>query len=170
VEFGPALHAKLGASTDDRRRLWLKLPLRTAISVGTSGIDHQGWVFAPYLEYEIEQYKHRRRRSELSISLGPQYADDRYHEYYYGVAPGFATADRAEYVADGGYSGSRLTLTWTRRHDKWWIGAFVRYDNLSGATFEDSPLVKDRDYLAVGIGLARILAQSDNKTSGAGKP
>ena len=170
LEFGPALHAKLGSSEDDHRRLWLKLPLRTVISVNTSAIDQQGWVFAPYLEYEIEKRENRMRRSELSISVGPLYADDRYHQYYYGVAPEFGTADRAPYEAGGGYSGSRITLTWTRRHDKWWIGAFMRYDNLSGATFEDSPLVKDRNYLAVGIALARILSQSQNNSSDPGRP
>jgi hypothetical protein len=36
----------------------------------------------------------------------------------------------------------------------------VRYDNLSGAEFEDSPLVRRQNYLTGGIGIAWMIGRS----------
>jgi len=41
-----------------------------------------------------------------------------------------------------------------------WVGAFMRYDSLRGATFEDSPLVRSRSALTMGFGVSWILATS----------
>jgi hypothetical protein len=35
-----------------------------------------------------------------------------------------------------------------------WIGTYLRYDSLAGAAFQDSPLVRTRQYLSAGVGLA----------------
>ena len=59
-------------------------------------------------------------------------------------------------------SFSRLTLTANRRFRTFWVGAFARYDNLSGAVFEDSPLVKRKDSFMAGVGIAWILAQASH--------
>ena len=45
-------------------------------------------------------------------------------------------------------------------YPRFWVGAFARYDNLSGAAFVDSPLVKDKESFMVGIGVAWILMES----------
>jgi hypothetical protein len=43
------------------------------------------------------------------------------------------------------------------------VGAFVRYDWLGGAEFEDSPLVRRRNYLAGGIGIAWMIGESKRR-------
>ncbi len=88
------------------------------------------------------------------------YASEDYHDYYYEVQPAYATAARPAYDARAGYSGSRLTLTASRRYPRFWVGAFARYDSLSGAVFADSPLVKKQDSFMAGVGIAWILAES----------
>lgn len=89
------------------------------------------------------------------------FASEAYHDYYYEVAPEFATLRRPVYDADGGYSGSRITVSLSKRFDRFWIGVLARYDNLSGATFADSPLVQTEHSFMAGIGVAWILAQSE---------
>jgi hypothetical protein len=40
------------------------------------------------------------------------------------------------------------------------MGGFIRYDNLSGAAFEDSPLVETRHSVMAGFAVAYILKKS----------
>jgi outer membrane scaffolding protein for murein synthesis (MipA/OmpV family) len=71
-------------------------------------------------------------------------------------------ADRPAYAAKGGYSGFSVLFSASRKlGDDWWFGGFMRYDDLHGVEFEDSPLVVERDALLVGIGLARIFYRSE---------
>ena len=46
------------------------------------------------------------------------------------------------------------------RLKNFWIGAFARYDTLSDAVFEESPLVKSDDYMAVGVVIAWVAFRS----------
>ena len=157
VEAGPALHIYL-ARNERRDREWsLRLPLRTAEAVSFSHTKNIGWVFAPSLDFDASDVA---GGWDIGTAVGPIYASEEYHDYYYEVAPAYATPSRPAYDARAGYSGSRLTLTVSRRFAKFWVGAFARYDNLSGAVFADSPLVKKNDAFMAGIGIAWILVQS----------
>jgi outer membrane scaffolding protein for murein synthesis (MipA/OmpV family) len=97
---------------------------------------------------------------DLGLSIGPVFADRKYHRYFYSVAPPYATPDRPAYVADGGYSGSHAIAALSKRFPKYWIGAYVRYDSLSSAEFLDSPLVKQNDSIAGGFGIAWMIGES----------
>ena len=66
--------------------------------------------------------------------------------YFYSVAPEFATATRPAYEAPGGYAGWRAIAAFSRRFGNAWLGAFVRYDDLHGAVFAPSPLVRQRNH------------------------
>jgi outer membrane protein len=157
VEAGPSLQLFL-ARNEARDRVWsVQLPLRAAAAVDLRHVQHIGWVFAPNLNFDALNV---RGGWDIGAAVGPIYATEDYHDYYYEVAPAFATATRPAYDARAGYSGSRLTLTASRRYPRYWVGAFARYDNLSGAVFADSPLVKKQDSFMAGVGIAWILAQS----------
>ena len=65
-----------------------------------------------------------------------------YHEYYYGVPAQYATAVRPAYQAGGGYSGTVFLAGLTRRIDKVWVGAYVRYDYLGGVGVRGQPAVQ----------------------------
>ena len=86
-----------------------------------------------------------------------------FHEYFYSVAPQFATPERPAYQAPGGYSGATFLASLSRHIGEFWVGAYVRYDNLSGAVFDPSPLVKQNYALAGGIGFAWVFAESGTK-------
>lgn len=161
-EIGPSLEWRLWRK-EKQRSLWLKFPLRAAFSVGRvgndSGIIHQGWAFAPYLEYKIETYGNRRWKGSLSV--GPLFADDNYHGYFYSVTPAEATAERPSYIAPAGYSGSRVTWVYQRQVTKsLWLAAYARADTLKNASFSDSPLVETERYAVAGFAFTWILTRS----------
>ena len=53
--------------------------------------------------------------------------------------------------------------SFSKRFPKFWVGAFARYDNLGGATFADSPLVRQQDYVAAGVAVAWVLGESSTR-------
>jgi len=159
LELGPSLEIHLWQHATKKHSLMLNLPVRTSFSVSLDRTAQQGWSFSPYLEYIIKSPRHGDWKT--SLSLGPLYADSAYHNYYYQVETAYATATRPEYNATQGYSGSRITFTATKNINNLWLGAFIRYDNLSGAVFEDSPLVTKDNYLAIGAALTWVFAKSD---------
>jgi outer membrane protein len=161
VELGPSLEFNLWRLDHKRQSLWLKLPIRSAHSIGGDGIfKHRGWTFSPFLEYTAESKK--RDDWKTSISVGPLFADRDYHNYFYEVRPSYVTANRNEYHATSGYSGARTTLS-VRKHltDKLQIGAFARFDTLKNSAFEESPLVSSKHYRALGIAMIWMISQSD---------
>nr|WP_244197818.1 MipA/OmpV family protein [Caballeronia ptereochthonis] len=48
----------------------------------------------------------------------------------------------------------------SRRFSRYWVGAFVRYANLAGAHFADSPLVRQKSVLSGGVAVAWVFGQS----------
>jgi outer membrane scaffolding protein for murein synthesis (MipA/OmpV family) len=94
------------------------------------------------------------------MTAGVRYASASYHAYYYDVPVAFATATRAQFSAGSGFSGGFADVTAAWREDSMIYWAFVRYQNLSGAVFENSPLVEQKDYYFFGLGLSWIFAHS----------
>lgn len=159
IEVGPSLEMLLWNPATRDRELWLKLPLRSAFSVGWGNIEQQGWMFAPYLDYG-RRLGYPAQPWIVDVSAGPQVADRTYHDYFYEVAAPYATPSRPEYHPAAGYSGSRITLSLQKRWGTYWLGAFARYDFLQGAAFADSPLVQQSQYYVLGAAIIKLLAIS----------
>ncbi|MBS1201380.1 MAG: putative outer membrane protein [Proteobacteria bacterium] len=158
VEAGPALDFTLWRSHDRRYRLDLRLPVRVAVTV-MGGVHNAGWEFSPRLALDIDDVAGLAGWN-LGLLAGPLYGSERSHEYFYSVAPQYATADRPAFDARAGYAGGQVLLAISKRYKKYWLGAFVRWDSLEGAVFADSPLVRSESYFAAGIGFAWILGKS----------
>lgn len=157
VELGPNLNWTLA-----RERHWkldLRLPVRAAVTVG-SHPRLAGWITTPNLNLDL-------RAGAFNIGLlgGPVFGDRRLHGFFYGVAPAYATSSRPAYQARGGYAGSTVTAALSQREGTRWLGAFVKYDRLSGAAFQDSPLVRQRQQWSVGIAVSWVFAASDRRVS-----
>jgi len=162
IEIGPTLDFTLHRGADRKSSLKLQLPLRAVMAVNLSPprAHGVGFVFEPQLEYDLHDL------APLSgwrfvAAAGPVFGDRSYHAYYYGVDPAFATSQRPAYMARAGFGGSQLTLSTSRRFPHFWVGAFARFDWLSGAVFEDSPLVRQSRAFAAGIAFSWIFARSD---------
>ena len=96
----------------------------------------------------------------MDLTSGPMFADKRYHDYFYSVAPQYATAVRPSYAAPGGYSGTQFGIALKKRFAKVWFGAYLHYETLRGAVFLDSPLVQRSYDWSAGFGFAWILGKS----------
>lgn len=160
IELGPQLKVRFFDS--EQYRLELHLPLRSVMAVDGSGVRNAGWLANPVLNLDIKDTGPDRGWN-LGISGGPLWADARYHDYFYGVAPAYATAERPSYQAQGGYSGAQATLALSKRYEKMWVGAFVRVNDLHGTAFEDSPLLRNKTSYMAGFGISWIFAQSGQR-------
>jgi outer membrane scaffolding protein for murein synthesis (MipA/OmpV family) len=161
LEIGPLINVTLWRDRPAQEQLDLRLPMRYVIATDFSHAHGAGWVFNPHLALNLRPDV--GGRWNLGLTTGPIFATSKFHEYYYGVGPQFATADRPAYSARGGYSGWMGLASLSRRYGKLWIGGFARYDSLSGAVFEDSPLVRRNFSWMAGIAGAWIFAESDRK-------
>jgi MipA family protein len=163
IEVGPSLDVHLWRSADERMKLDLVMPLRMPVTIESSP-ESLGWIFSPRLNLDIEDVAGYTGWS-FGAGVGPLFAADRFHEYFYSVGPRFATAARPAYEADGGYSGTHVLASLSKRFPRYWVGAYVRYDMLSGAAFDDSPLVRRKSYLAGGVGIAWMLGESKKRVA-----
>lgn len=161
LEIGPLVRFIVWRDRAAGEQLDLRLPVRYVIATDFSHAKAAGWVFNPNLALNLRP--DFAGRWNFGATTGPIFATSKYHEYYYGVDPQFATPDRPAYSARGGYSGWMGLVSLSRRYQKIWVGAFARYDALRGAVFEDSPLVRRQSSWMAGIAAAWIFAQSDRK-------
>lgn len=158
VELGPAVDLTLWQAPSERMKLTLRLPLRFAFTVERSP-EYIGWLFSPRLNLDIKEVPGLPGWN-LGMFASPAYGDSRFHNYFYSVAPAYATPSRPAYNATAGYNGMEFLAALSKRFSNYWVGAFVRYDTLAGAAFLDSPLVRTRGYFAGGVAVAWIFAES----------
>lgn len=159
AEIGPSLNVHLLHEPRRHLNLDLRLPLRAVIATNLRRFEHQGWLFQPQLNLDLNRLGGSSWNLGLLGSL--LYGDKAYHSYLYDVAPQYATATRPAYSAPAGYAGRQLLASLTQRRGDFWIGGFVKWDDLNGAVFTDSPLVQRRQSFAAGFMVAWVFAKSD---------
>lgn len=162
VELGPSLDLHLWRSADEEMKLDVVMPLRVPLTVESSP-QFIGWVFSPRINLDIDNVAGQVEGMEgwnVGLGAGPIFAGQKFHDYFYSVAPQFATPERPAYEAPGGYSGMHFLASLSKRFPDYWVGAYMRYDALNGAAFEDSPLVRSKHYLSGGFGIAWMIGQS----------
>ncbi|MEL6868569.1 MAG: MipA/OmpV family protein [Pseudomonadota bacterium] len=136
-EVGPEIEWQLSDPTIRDRRWKLELPLRAAFSLDDRKLNERGFVFSPQLEYERQ---FADGRYEWSASVTPSFASRKLHDYFFTVAPQFATVDRAAFEAQGGYLQTTLDLSLQRRGRKSFAAFGVSYISFAGGANDDSPL------------------------------
>ena len=160
-ELGPQLNVKLWEAQRGARQLKLQLPLRAAFTLNSQP-KSIGWVFHPKLNLDLGNLP-ALPGWNLGLQAGALFGDRRQHQYFYGVDSAYATLDRPTYAARSGFAGMQYLVGVSKRFDSTWVGAFLRYDNLNGATFADSPLVRTRHYLAAGVAISWVLDESSTR-------
>lgn len=165
VEIGPQLNYKLARDAAGAWRLDLRASVRAVLATDLRHTGQAGYTFYPHFNLGARP-ELLGGRWNVGLHAGPLFATRDYHRYFYGVDPQFATAERPAYEARGGYSGTLALASLSRRVGKAWFGAFVRYDTLRGAVFEESPLVRRDSSLMAGFALAWVFAESDRRVEG----
>jgi len=156
LEVGPSLNVFLLRSEAKGIHLDLRLPLRPVIDIRAK---YLGYVFQPQLNLDVRDFAGNAGWN-LGVAAGPIFADQRYHQHFYGVDPAYATAARPAYAARGGYAGSQFIAALSKRFPHSWVGGFVKWDTLHGAVVEDSPLVKRKQNFTAGVAVSWIFAES----------
>lgn len=162
-EIGPSVEVHLWRSADRDVKFDLVMPLRVPITIESSPRSLQ-WMFAPRLNIDFENFGGHAGWN-FGAGVGPVFAADKFHDYFYSVPAQFATPQRPEYRADGGYSGMHVLAAVSKRFPSFWFGAFLRYDWLGGAEFADSPLMRRENYLAGGFGVAWMIGESKRRVT-----
>lgn len=161
IEVGPAMNVNLARWDGGRGELDLRLPLRAAFALD-GGLDYVGSVFAPNLRLTLRNVGWAGG-AQLRLSTGPLFATGDYHRFYYGVEPQFATPARPAYRPAAGYSGWDLSASAVKFAGAWRLFTFAGGDFISGAQFEDSPLIRKRANWSVGAGFAYVFLQSGER-------
>ncbi len=161
LELGPNFNINLarGLQGGAAWKVDLRLPVHAVATVegGAQGI---GYTANAVINLDV-----RWQGWNIGTQASALYGSRRYHQYFYDVAIPWATATRPAYSAEGGYGGMRYTLGVSRRIGTTWLGAFVRADDLSGAKFVGSPLVRQQHTVSAGLALSWVLATSSARVS-----
>jgi MipA family protein len=161
IQIGPSLEICLAKDCDADQVVQLRFPIRAAVASDFSRFTGIGFVANPQLNVDFKSIGPGGGWN-FGFALGPLFATEQYHDYYYQVSPQYAVPGlRPAYDARSGYSGILLVLALSKRFDHVWFGAFARYDDLTGAVFENSPLLKTRHSYMGGFGLAWVFGQSE---------
>lgn len=159
LEVGPSLNVHFYYSEDKKTNFDMRLPLRSVTASDFNRFQNAGWLFQPQLNLDIRDVAHSGWNLGLVGSM--IFSDQRYNQYFYDVQPQYVTATRPAYSANGGYAGTQFIAALSKRHDGYWTGGFIKWDNLNGAVFEDSPLVQTRQYFTVGFAVTWVFDKSD---------
>ena len=170
-EIGPTLIWTVWRDLDAAapRRVVLETPLRAAFSTDLTSISYRGLTFEPDIAF---QQRHLLvRGSRLRVSLGAVFANDRYMEYFYGVAPEFARAGRPAYAARAGYLGTRVQMSFrVPITETVSLVAGGRVFNHSGASNRDSPLFRRVWNYSVAAGFSWTLYRSGTLVDSSSEP
>lgn len=157
VEIGPQLNVLLSAPANKSVTLKLRVPLRQGMTL-ESNPKNAGLTFSPNLNLDIAN-PFGVSGANLGFVVGPIFTSKKQNDYFYTVEAPYANAIRPAYQARSGYAGSQFLMSLSRKIGDVWVGSYVRYDNLRGAVFADSPLVATRNYVTAGIAVSYIFAK-----------
>ncbi len=158
VEIGPSLEILLARNRERDWKVTVTMPVRAVLAVNLSRIRGVGWISNPRIN--IDFFNVGPGKLDVGLGIGPVFADRLYHRYFYEVEPADALPHRPVFSPSGGYSGTQIALSATRRFAKVWFGAFVRIDALDGTAFSKSPLLKRKESVMGGVALSWIFAES----------
>lgn len=164
-EVGPSLKwFPLGR--DPMELFYADLAIRAVSSLGfDSGIDlaYQGIHGDLSLVYRNRRL-FRNQGVVFRLKIGVDYGDGDYNGYFYDVPQRDTRPDRPAYDASGGYAGCSASVSLQKRlTDRFSIGFYSRWQNVTGATFEDSPLVRDKNNITVGAALIWKIFESEKQ-------
>ncbi len=164
-EVGPALKWH-PFGRDPKNSLYFRLASRAAFS---ADVDDGPDVSYEGLKYSLNFICENNSLFEeydlgFGFNAGVDFSNSELHGYFYDVPTKYVRPERPFHEADGGYSGFSIAASLSKKlNDRFSLGFYSRWDNLSGAVYEDSPLVKKDDNFTVGAALVWKIMESKTK-------
>lgn len=171
-EIGPAIKwfFKDRESPDS---LYLSIALRGVSSVNfDSGIDlaYQGLHGGVNLIYSNRSL-FAQNNLEFDLNVGIDFADYDFNSYFYDVSSNYVLPERGYYESDGGYAGFSVSASLQKKiTQSLSLGVYSRWDNIDGAVFDDSPLVKQKNNFVIGCALIWKIAESKRSAGSDASP
>jgi len=157
LEVGPRLKVKL-PSPGPGLRLGLDLPLREVLEVN-GGTRGQGVVFEPTLVLDAPNLSDGW---SLTAKAGLTWGDQSMNQYFYSVAPLFATAQRPTFDAQAGLMSARASLSTTKNlSPDLRVFGYARMDYYGLGANTASPLFLQNSSPTWGLGLTWTLGRSE---------
>ena len=157
LEFGPRLKVKL-PSPGPGLRLGLDLPLREVFEV-SGGTRGQGLVFEPTLALDMDNVG---GGWSLTAKFGLTWGDQQINQYFYGVAPAYATALRPAFEAQSGLMSARASLGASKSlNPDVRVFGYARMDYFGLSSNTASPLHLQNSSPSLGLGLTWTLGRSE---------
>lgn len=148
LQIGPSLEWTLFRG---KNRTWqINFPLRVNIGIDGDGANLDGLTFSPNLEFN-QRFRISDMPWRFGASISPKFGSSSYHDVFYSVDDEFANDTRSAFQAEGGYSGYRAQMSLVTKSNRHLLVLFLRYENISGAVFDDSPLVETDNNLVSGF-------------------
>ncbi len=148
--------------------LYLRLALRAAYSLGFyngMNISYQGLRSGLNLIY-FNQSSFEKFGLSYGLNAGIDFSNSQLHSYFYDVPREDVRPGRPYYKSGSGYSGFSLAGTLQKKlTDNLSLGFYSRWDNISGAVYDDSPLVKRDNNFIFGTALIWKFAESKKMVS-----
>jgi len=163
LEVGPELEISLNNRPATEGEMLLAFQLRAAVSFGSGSADGRGFAFNPKLEYRLDQAF--GTRNDWTFRWTPTWVSEDYADYYYEVAPEFATPGRSSYDASAGYIGSEFKIGLERQ-----LTERLRFDGSAklwinkGAENRQSPLYQDDYSFGVQAAFIWTLGTSERRS------
>ncbi len=161
LEFGPSF--VWTAARGPGWSLEARVPLRGGVTLERSP-RFAGTVLSPNLNLDVVVHGW-----DVGAYVGPVFGSRRQNGYTYDVSEADARPDRPIYRSRSGYAGSQFVFGTSRRFGDVWLGAFGKLDHLSGAVFDDSPIVRRQTTFAFGVGASWIFWKSHRPAVDAGR-
>jgi hypothetical protein len=157
LEFGPRLKVDL-PSPGPGLRMRLDLPLREVFEVN-GGTRGQGLVFEPTVVLDSANLGDGW---SLTAKAGLTWGDQQINQYFYGVAPAYATGLRPAYDAQSGLMSARASLSTSKSlgPDLRLFG-YARMDYYGLSSNTASPLHLQNSSPSLGLGLVWTLGRSE---------
>tara|TARA_R110000850_G_scaffold18604_22_gene57321 strand:+ start:1632 stop:2456 length:825 start_codon:yes stop_codon:yes gene_type:complete len=152
LEAGPAINVNL-TGTDFSQGFSLSFPVRAVVALGDGSPEYIGLVTTPSLIYR----QAIKGGWKWTARTGPVFASGKYHDYYYTVKPEYALPERPAYEASSGYNGFNAQTALSRRFSDYWFAFYLRYSNLQGTNFRDSPLVETEHNVMGGFAISWVI-------------
>jgi outer membrane scaffolding protein for murein synthesis (MipA/OmpV family) len=164
-EMGPALKWFF-MGRDPKNTLYLRLAIRMACSIGfDDGMDiaYQGLHGGVNLIYNNRSL-FKNHMLSFGLNAGIDFTDSELNSYFYDVQRQYVRPGREFYESNGGYAGFFLAATLQKRlTENLSLGFYSRWENISGAVFEDSPLVRAKNNFVVGSAIIWKIAVSKKR-------
>ena len=162
-EGGPRLQSTF-ARAAKAAKIDLELPVRAVLSTDFSSLEHQGFIFAPELAYQHDDFM--GKGIELKLGLSLDFASEGLADYFYEVPTNFVTSTRSAYNAKAGFMGTRLQLSaYKPITDRWRVFAGINGEFHPGAANKSSPLFLNTSNVGVGFGVIWSFWQSDARVT-----